>query len=421
MKLVRLPMILSVVSLLIITLEPSTTAQYPRWLHGATGFARAIELQRELNVSLVVYFYTDRCSDCRTLEDQYFSAPSVHRVLHRSVAVRINPEYGTEERAIADRYAITSYPAFLIMDNESSPPRNVQPFRPGGNNLTPEQFAGACQEAMTFLPIPPKVIRDESTEPPDRASIRAVMNATHQTRSAQIVEIPLAATASGAETKSRPLPSIDAILTKYVDAIGGREAQEKLKSRVIKGKVELSGMSSWDQLEIYAKAPNKSLTVMNVAPMGQVKHGFDGCTVWNVGDTIGSQTLTDAALSAFSTDSDFYREIGLRELYPGIRLLGTVKEKDREFYLVEGNSRFGGVELMYFEVQSGLLTGRDLTQQTMRGPIRVQMRYSDWREVAGVKLPFMITQSIPNLKFVFKIQDVKHNVPVDDKLFEKPL
>src|SRR5258705_3242005 len=98
-----------------------------------------------------------------------------------------------------------------------------------------------------------------------------------------------------------------------------------------------------------------------------------------------------------------------------------MKEKDREFYLVEGNSRFGGVELMYFEVQSGLLTGRDLTQQTMRGPIRVQMRYSDWREVDGVKLPFMITQAIPNLQFVFKIQDVKHNVPVDDKLFEKPL
>ena len=71
-------------------------------------------------------------------------------------------------------------------------------------------------------------------------------------------------------------------------------------------------------------------------------------------------------------------------------------------------------------VQSGLLTGRDLTQQTPQGPIRVEMRYSDWREVDGVKLPFKITQSMPNLKFVFTVSEVKHNLPVDDRLFEKP-
>jgi hypothetical protein len=131
-------------------------------------------------------------------------------------------------------------------------------------------------------------------------------------------------------------------------------------------------------------------------------------------------TLSGAALSKFSTDTDFYRELKLGELYPGIRLIGTVKEKDREFYMVEGFPLVGSEETMYFDVQSGLLTGRDLTQQTARGPIRLEVRYSDWREVDGVKLPFKITQSMPNLKFVFTVRDVKHNLAVDDKLFEKP-
>jgi len=213
---------------------------------------------------------------------------------------------------------------------------------------------------------------------------------------------------------------MDVILSKYVDAIGGKEAHARLKSRVSTGRIELSGSDSWGELNIYAKAPNKSLTVMNVQPMGQVKHGYDGCTAWSLGDTIGAHTLSGAALSRFSTDADFYRELKLGELYPGMRLIGTVKEKDREFYLVEAFPTVGSEEIMYFEVQSGLLTGRDLTQQTSRGPIRVEMRYSDWREVDGVKLPFKITQSMPNLKFVFTVRDVKHNVPVDDKLFEKP-
>ena len=420
MKLLRYSLTVSLIALLIFTLRTSASAQYPKWLHGATGFARAVELQRELNVSLVVYFYTDWCSYCRTLDEQYLSDPSVHRALERTIVVRINPEYGVEERQIAERYGVTGYPAFLIMDNESARPRNVQPFRKGGNHLTPQQFARACQEVITFLPVPKKETPHESRESLERANNRAVMNATHQTRSAQIVEVPRVAAAAAPKSKSGPLPAIDVILGKYIDATGGRVAHERIKSRVITGRVELSGSDSWGQLMISAKAPNKTLTVMNVQPMGQVKHGYDGCTAWSVGDTIGAHTLRGAALSKFATDTDFYREIKLSELYPGIRLIGTVKEKDREYYMVEGFPVVGSEETMYFDVQSGLLTGRDLTQQTSRGPVRVEMRYSDWREVDGVKLPFRITQSMPNLKFVFTVRDIKHNVPMDDKFFEKP-
>lgn len=101
MKSLRLSIILSLAALLFFTLRTSANAQYPKWLHGATGFARAVELQRELNVSLVVYFYTDWCSYCRALDEQYVSDPSVHRALQRTIAVRINLEYGVEERQIA--------------------------------------------------------------------------------------------------------------------------------------------------------------------------------------------------------------------------------------------------------------------------------------------------------------------------------
>ena len=334
--------------------------------------------------------------------------------------MRINPEYGPEERQLAERFGVVGYPTFLVMDNEFAQPRDIQPFRKGGHHLTPEQFARECEKAMTFLPMPKKTIRDESRQAMDRESTRAVMNATRQTRSAQIVEVRSGTTVTPAAIKNVPLPPIDTILSKYADAVGGRAANEKLKSRVIKGKVELAGAESWGQLSIYAKAPNKSLTIMNVDPMGQVKHGYDGCNAWNVGDTIGSQTLTGAALSSFSAGTDFYREIKLAELYPGIRLIGRVKEKDREFYMVEGYPAFGSAETMYFEVESGLLTGRDLIQQTSRGPIRVEMRYSDWRVIDGVKLPFRITQSMPNLKFIFTVREVKHNLPLEDKLFEKP-
>lgn len=222
MKLLRY----SLVALLVFTLKTSAGAQYPRWLHGATGFARAVEVQRELNISLVLYFYTDRCSNCSTLDQQYLPDPSVHRALQRTITVRINPDYGVEELQIAQRYGVTSYPAFLILDNESARPRNVQPFRKDGNHLTPQQFARACQDATTFLPIPKKESPDESREARERENNRAYRNATRQTRSAQIVEVRPAVATSAVKTRSNPLPAIDVVLRKYIDAIGGREAHD---------------------------------------------------------------------------------------------------------------------------------------------------------------------------------------------------
>jgi hypothetical protein len=52
--------------------------------------------------------------------------------------------------------------------------------------------------------------------------------------------------------------------------------------------------------------------------------------------------------------------------------------------------------------------------------VRSEIYFSDWRDVDGVKLPFRMTQSMPTMKFVTTIEEVKHNVPVDDAIFRRP-
>jgi len=204
MKLALFLMRLSLVALVIFTAKPFANAQSPKWLNGASGYARAVELQRESNASMVVYFYTDWCPYCRALDDEYLSDPSVKQFLQRTVAVRINPEDGPEERKIANRYGVNGYPTFLIMQNESARPRNIQPFRKGGNHLTPQQFARACEDVISIVPTSPRVPRNESREALERASDRAVMNATRQTTKAQIVEVKPATAAAPVKTKRKP-------------------------------------------------------------------------------------------------------------------------------------------------------------------------------------------------------------------------
>ncbi len=123
----------------------ATTLPSDIWLNGASGYARAVELQRELNVPMVVYFYADWCSYCRTLDNQYLPSAPVQDYLRGVVKVRINPEHGPAERALATRYSVKGYPSFFVMRGRSATrPATVSPFRRVAN-LTPTQFANACR------------------------------------------------------------------------------------------------------------------------------------------------------------------------------------------------------------------------------------------------------------------------------------
>ena len=379
---------------------PANAAPEDRWLYDSSGYARALELQRELNVPLVVYFYTDWCPYCQALDSDYLSATPVQRYLRAVVKVRINPEHGPAERGIANQYGVTGYPTFFVMRNLSSPPRNIQPFRRSGVNLSSVELAQAWQEVAP-IPTPSASGRTAATRPQLKA---------------QIVDVPPASGPTFID--NTPLPTLDAVLAKYVAAIGGRDANRKITSRVSKGRVDVPGVSFGGKVEVYAKAPNKSLTVMNVEPIGLVKHGFDGRTGWN--SSVDGLDVANGMDAAALVDADFYREIKLPELYGRMKLLGKTKAGFREVYMVEATPRGGTPENFYFDIESGLLVRRDLSRPTSRGLVRAEIYFSDWREIDGVKIPFKMTQVMPTRRFVTTFEDVKQNVPVDDAMFARP-
>ncbi len=74
-------------------------------------------------------------------------------------------------------------------------------------------------------------------------------------------------------------PTVDSILDRFVEAAGGRSAMEKIKSRTMKGDLDLMGSTSDWVLE--AKAPNKQFSGFNNPTLGVVVDGFDGTVAWS--------------------------------------------------------------------------------------------------------------------------------------------
>ncbi|HJQ24522.1 MAG TPA: hypothetical protein VKA60_11450 [Blastocatellia bacterium] len=228
------------------------------------------------------------------------------------------------------------------------------------------------------------------------------------------------AQAKAPDAKSTALPTADQIIDKYVQAIGGKAAVEKLNSRLEKGTFELAAMGLSAPFESYSKAPNKTVFTIDISGVGTIQRGYNGTVGWSSDPQTGLREMSGGELAQTKLGSDFYRDVKLKELYPKRTVKGVEKVGDRDAYVVEATSADGITETMYFDTQSGLLVRTDADAESPQGKQHVTALISDYREVDGVKIPFTLVQKTPQFEITIKLDTVKHNVPVEDTKFNKP-
>ena len=103
-------------------------------------------------------------------------------------------------------------------------------------------------------------------------------------------------------------------------ALGGRAALEKINSRSAKGTFEVLGIALSGPAEMYAKAPNKTLTILKVPGQTTLKEGFDGTVGWQEDPDDGVVDKTGLELGSAMRDADFYQPLKLRAQYPNLVL-----------------------------------------------------------------------------------------------------
>ena len=218
----------------------------------------------------------------------------------------------------------------------------------------------------------------------------------------------------------------DEVLAGYVAALGGRAALEKISSRVGKGNFEVSGIAMSGPVEMYAKAPNLMLMVLQMPGQETFKDGFDGRVGWEQNPDDGITDKTGLELGSAMRDADFYQPLKLRLQYPNLIFKGTGKVslgkggtgkvEEREALVLEA-PRNGSPRRFYFDNVTGLLVRTE--EWNAAGKMTEAVEYQDYREIDGVKVPFTI-HIVQDAHFTIKLTEVKHNLPVDDAIFVKP-
>jgi len=218
-------------------------------------------------------------------------------------------------------------------------------------------------------------------------------------------------------TKESPAPSADVLFDKYVQALGGAAAVDKVSSRVMKGTIDFGGRSF--PIEIYAKDPEKRISFTHMSE-GDSVTAFNGQEGWLGTPGHPAREMHGSDLDAAAIDADLHLATHLKQMFTQTKVKGSEKIGDRDIYVVIGE-RAGKTPIeLYFAADSGLLVRLVRYGDTALGLMPTQIDYEDYRDTNGVKAPYRWTLARPNGRFTIQVSEMQENVPVDDAKFAKP-
>jgi hypothetical protein len=190
---------------------------------------------------------------------------------------------------------------------------------------------------------------------------------------------------------SGSLPTVEELVNRYVRAAGGEAAINAVTSRVVKGTIDVVGISRGGTFETYTVAPDKALSVMKPGPAETIKDRYN-----------------------------FYAILNLKNSYAKMTLRGKSKIGYREVYVMDLQPATGTADRMFMDAETYLPVRLNTSRVEGGVSVPVEIYFDDWREANGLKAPYTVTVSSGKRTMTLSVKEIQYNIPVDAKIFEKP-
>ena len=215
-------------------------------------------------------------------------------------------------------------------------------------------------------------------------------------------------------------PAATEVLDKYIQALGGTAQLAKLTTFTARG--TYSGFDTDHKeipVDIYAKAPNQRTWIVHMQD-GESYRVFDGTNGWWIGpDAPAAETLTSGNLDRYRLEALIAFPARIKDAFKGWKV-GRTAIDGRPVQIVQGlNPPLLPVNL-YFDTKSGLLVRLVRWNATPVGPVPTEINYDDYRDVAGMKMPFTWTVSQTYMQMTIKLSEIRPNIAVDAARFANP-
>lgn len=217
-------------------------------------------------------------------------------------------------------------------------------------------------------------------------------------------------------------PAADAVFDKYLTAVGGAARAAALASFTATGTSTGYGPDSEPQpFELAARTPNQRAAVVRSSD-GTRATVFDGTSGWIAAPhrPVDVLALAGADLDGLRVDAELAFPSRIKQIAGQWRVGAATVVGDREVQVVQGTTAGGALVTLSFDAESGLLLRQVRYVPSPVGRLPTQIDYDDYRDVAGVKLPFKWTVTWLDGKDTVQLTDVRANAAIDAARFARP-
>ena len=215
--------------------------------------------------------------------------------------------------------------------------------------------------------------------------------------------------------------SADKIFARYLQALGGADRLAALTSFVATG--TYAGFNTSSQkvpIQIFARAPDQRAQVVQTFE-GDAVRTFDGRNGWAAEGwrQIPLMTFTGGNLAGAKFEAIASFPAGIQKAYGQWQAMLSAID-GRNVQILQGTNPSELPVNLYFDEQSGLLVRTIRWSRTTVGTIPTQTDLSDYREVAGVKMPFHVLVTWTNGQNTIELSDIRPNVAIEPARLARP-
>ena len=219
------------------------------------------------------------------------------------------------------------------------------------------------------------------------------------------------------------LPTVDEIIAKNLQAKGGAEKWQAVKSVKMTGRMTAQGTEM--PLTVYAMRPNFNRQEITL-PAGKAIQAFDGTIAWIVNPAIGVDTpqpVPGPAAELAKNSADFDGALlNYKTKGNSIELVGKEKLEGKDVYHLKVTVKGGPVQHYLLDAESGIelrMTADVDLPNGQRQTLTTEM--SNYKQVDGIMIPHTVTQMSGLQRLLqWTIDTVEFNSVPDDSIFRMP-
>jgi photosynthetic reaction center cytochrome c subunit len=215
-------------------------------------------------------------------------------------------------------------------------------------------------------------------------------------------------------------PTADEVFNKYFQAIGGTQRLAALTSFTAKGTyVGFDTHHTKVPVDLYAKAPNQRVLIIHTA-FADRTWAYNGQEAWvaAIEKPMPLMPLTGGNLDGQRIEAMMSFPMQIKQAYSTWRV-GTAAIGDKDVRVLQGTNPRQQPLNLYFD-DSGLLIRMTRFADTPIGRVPSQIDYSDYRTVAGVKIPFKWLETWTDGQVTIEWTDIQPNAAIDASKFGRP-